>query len=454
MHFHLNSLFSRLFPLNNMSRRSLFFLILLVALLLGFSFSLGYCDREERNFFIWDENSRDAYAPDNDQPYGAQVLYRLLDDYFPGKDFKKIDKDFLETLPENPSAPATYVFIGNGIFLDSLSTDRLLKFVKNGNTALLISRSVPFDLMNMIYFEECDGAIWDEYAGVQDSFFQLQLNEPKLSEPVRFFASQQNKVYAYNTLYLPAAFFCEELPQRSLGYINNNPELTNFSEFPCGKGKFLLHTTPMVFSNFHLLRPEMRHYAQAALSHLPESNIYWDNMSRVPESVTRRRNNADSAQDPDKDHLLTYVLQQPALAWSWYLLLGLTAVWLIFRAKRRQRVIPVLPRNENSSYEFINTIANLHFRERNYAGQSRQSMRLFLAQVRDRYGVTFHIDPDTELPKADPQLIQRLSMMSEVPENDIYELFKLHATTVNFIPVEADMVGLHLAIEKFFSKAK
>ena len=370
------------------------------------------------------------------------------------QNFKIIEKDFLENLPENPSTPSTYVFVGNGVYLDSLSTDRLVKFVKNGNTALLIARSVPFDLMNMIYFEECEGAIWDEYSVVQDTFFKLHLNEPAMNSPVKFFASQRNKPHAYSVPYLPAAFFCEELPQRSLGYVNDNPEQSNFIEFPSGNGKFLLHTTPMAFSNFHLLRPEMQTYVQGVLSHLPEGDIYLDNMSRVPESVTRRRNNADAEPDPDKDHLLTYVLQQPALAWSWYLLLSLTAVWLIFRAKRRQRIIPVLPRNENSSYEFINTIANLHFRERNYAGQSRQSMRLFLAQVRDRYGVTFHIDPDTELPKADPTLVQRLSMMSEVPENDINELFKLHATTVNFIPVEADMVGLHLAIEKFFSKAK
>ncbi|HNM27256.1 MAG TPA: hypothetical protein PKL15_17555, partial [Saprospiraceae bacterium] len=148
------------------------------------------------------------------------------------------------------------------------------------------------------------------------------------------------------------------------------------------------------------------------------------------------------------------MLQQPALAWTWYLLLGLAGVYIVFRARRRQRIIPVLPKNENSSYEFITTIANLHFRDRNYRGLCLQSMKLFLAQVRERYGIIAPMDSGTGTPRVDGEFFRRLSEHSEVPESQIRDIFTQYNNTVQYEPTEAMMVDLYLSMEAFFKKAK
>jgi hypothetical protein len=180
------------------------------------------------------------------------------------------------------------------------------------------------------------------------------------------------------------------------------------------------------------------------LSWLPESNIYWDATSRIPE-----HNNEKSKENP-----LEYILKQPALAIAWYLLVGLAIVWLIFRGKRRQRIIPIIPQNENSSFEFITTIANLHFRDKNYRGLCIQSMKLFLAQIRERYNLIAPINPATGQPRIDDAFFKRLAAVSQVPESKIMDIFTQYNHTVHYEPTEQMMTDLYLSMEAFFKIAK
>ena len=203
-----------------------------------------------------------------------------------------------------------------------------------------------------------------------------------------------------------------------------------------------------------MLRTETRPYVEGVWSQLEAGDIWWDDLSQVPEAVARRRNRGTRGSGLDDEHPLTFILQQPALAWAWYMLAGLAGAWLFFRAKRRQRVIPVLPKNENSSYEFIGTIANLHFRERDYQAQSIQQMKLFLAQLRERYGVVAAMDAASWLPRTDDEFFRRLANLSEVPETQVRDIFTRYANSMQYEPTERTMVDLHVAMEGFFRRAK
>ena len=114
--------------------------------------------------------------------------------------------------------------------------------------------------------------------------------------------------------------------------------------------------------------------------------------------------------------------------------------------------IPVLAKNENSSYQFIGTIANLHFRERNYRGLCQQNMRLFLARIRERYGLVAPMDAATGAVRIDADFVQRLSVTSEVPTTQIEEIFRQYAATVQYEPTEDMAVQLYLAMEKFWKE--
>jgi hypothetical protein len=337
------------------------------------------------------------------------------------------------------------------MYLDSLSTARLLDFVQSGHTALISSKTIPFDLMFHLYYSECDEYGWDDYTTVKDSIVTLTLRQPVLpGKAPQCYFSRQNQTQRYTWHYIEPWFFCDSLPQQPLGYLN---EHINFAEFPYGKGRFLLHTTPLAFSNFSLLRSEMRTYTAGVLSYLAPGDIYWDALSRVPEAVGRRRNNREAfSRTLDEEHPLSFILKQPALAWAWYLLVAMACIWLFFRGKRRQRIIPVLAKNENSSYQFISTIANLHFREKNYQGLCKQNMRLFLAKIRERYGLIIPMDTATGSLRVDGDFMHRLSVTSEVPQQQIEDIFRQYSAAVQYQPTEDMAVQLYLAMERFWKE--
>ena len=55
--------------------------------------------------------------------------------------------------------------------------------------------------------------------------------------------------------------------------------------------------------------------------------------------------------------------------------------------KRKQRIIPVLERNENTSFKFISTIGRLYFLQNDHKKLCQQKMKLFYAYIRDRYNI-------------------------------------------------------------------
>mgnify|MGYP000137257812 CR=1 FL=1 len=431
------------------SNRTPLLLALLAVILLAAVFYLAWNARKPR--YNWaDSWVKHAYKETSAEPYGTQVFHRLLEGYFSGKKLSDIERDFIRELPLDSTGNSNYVFVGEALYLDSLSTRHLLDFVAAGNTAFLAGKSIPFDLMFHLYYTECPMSEWNDYFSFSDSAVTMTLRAPQTT-PARVHFARQNQPVGYEWNYIAGQFFCDSLPHHPLGYLNDS--LVNFARYPHGRGYFLLHTNPVVFSNYNLLRPGLRSYVEGVLSWLRPGDIYWDAMSRIPEAVGRNRNRSAS-RALDEEHPLSYILKQPALAWAWYLLAGLALTWLIFRARRRQRIIPVLPKNENSSYEFIGTIAHLHFREKNYQGLCIQNMKLFLAQVRERYGFIVPLHPENHAPRIDNDFFRRLAAVSEVPENRIRDIFAQYAATVQFQPNEEMMVNLHLAMEQFWKKAK
>lgn len=395
----------------------------------------------------------ETYAYDSRDPYGANVLYQLLDHYFPGYSVKLLE-DSLQ-LPGDGVGGANYVFIGNGMVLDSLEVERLLDFVARGNRALLISRTLPDGLMQrLLPSVSCDGEFWywEDYYELEDTAVRLSLpahgRSPGLSHNIYY--RRRSTVSPYRWQYFDRVFFCgdDDSTMSALGYMNDT--LVNFGALPHGKGLFLFHSTPMAFSNLHLLEKSMLPYAEEVFSKLAVGPIYWDEYSKVPEEVARRRNQAGyppaerrlNTQSP-----LQYVLSQPALTWAWYLLLGLALLYLLFRSKRRQRAIPVREPNANTSLEFLETIGRLYFLQNDHRGLVLQQMKLFLAFVRRRYGLQTH---DSEV-----DFVEKLAGKSEIPADHIRDLLARHRAIERSARIEAEeLIAFHQKIEHFYKYCK
>ena len=122
-------------------------------------------------------------------------------------------------------------------------------------------------------------------------------------------------------------------------------------------------------------------------------------------------------------------------------------LYLIFRGKRKQRVIPILEKNKNTSLEFISTIGRLYFLRNNHKDLAHQKMRLFLAFVRERY----HINTKD----LDHSFVKSLAAISEVAEERIDQIVLMsnNVSGGSFIS-DATLIDFHKKIDYFYKNCK
>lgn len=410
------------------------FLLLLLGVVL-ISLGILYLLNRGKKPYSWQENYREG----NKGPYDISVLRALLQDHFAGQGFYVLRKGIIQDLPASPERPSVYMFVGSALLLDSMETNALLRFVRNGNHALIAARYVPEDLVRRLYRRSCPGQKWEGYLAVKDTAARLNFFHPDLKLPQDFYLpylkpfdeGQPKPRYEWD--YFGRAFFCgQDSGFFALGHFNGGR--INFARIPYGDGWVYLHSAPIAFTNLALLQPQGRDYVERALSHLPPRPVYWDAISKYPgrsggssPGMAGRRSLSDRSP-------LDYILRQPALTLAWYLLLLMALLFLLFRTKRRQRFIPVLPPNRNTSLEFVQAIGRLNFQQRYHKKTALQKMKFLLQYLRDRYQidtrelgeefvtlVSQKIQADPEKIRALIRFYQNIERGSIVTENTLIE---------------------------------
>jgi hypothetical protein len=389
---------------------------------------------------------------ENENPYGTQVIHKILNDYFDAYALTDIESSIFEQLPADSSdIKSNYVFVGEGLYMDSSDVNQLLAFVEEGNTAFISSKSVPYDLMFYVYYTECNDNYWDDFNFFRDTIGHFNFVHKNLKTPadLDFKYLTKGKTDFYDWNYIDSVHFCNEAYSFiQLGTINET--YTNFAKIKYGQGEFFFHTNPIAFSNLQLLDEVGLNYSNKVFSHLTEGPIYWDTYSRVGEDVSRRRNqvhNFSSERSLNAKGPLSYILSEPPLAWAWYILIASALLYLFFRSKRTQRIIPVYEGNKNTSMEFISTIGSLYFMQNDHKKLCLQKMKLFLSYVRDRYSIA-----TKEINEA---FVAKLSNKSEINEDHIFNILKYYKN-INSGTFVSDntLEEFHKALEYFYKNRK
>ena len=426
------------------SRKTLITLALAATALLIFFFAI----RDTTTRYNWKE----TYDEDKN-PYGTYVVHKLLETYVEGYELVDISTSINEVIPSVDSmfmmGPANYVLIGEGMFLDSMETDRLLAFVAHGNTALISTKTIPYNIITEVYDVPCFGYDWEGYRYFRDTLvfmnFQHKNLKTELGYPVKFLSHQEYRSYRWH--WLEDYNFCGgDTSLVVLGSFNEDQYINFFSK-DYGAGQFYFHSNPISFSNIILKDSSLLDYASGVFSHLIEGDIYWDNTNRVSLGIAEaldenNANNRISSKGP-----LTYILTQPPLTWAWYTACGMALLYLFFRSRRRQRIIPVIAKNKNTSLEFIKTVGQLYFQKGDHKKLCLKKMNLFLGFIRQRYHLTAK-EPDN-------QFIEKLVAKSEIPKSiiDKIVLYYNNIKDAKFVS-EKTLIDFHLEMDKFYKNCK
>lgn len=414
---------------------------------------LLYLNELNKDLYDWAE----TYNVESQEPYGGYAMYELMKNTFSENNFKDVN-DLEDELPEMTDNPATYVFLGYGMHLDSSRAEKLLKFVENGNDALIMARYLPADFISSsLSFEDCDLDYYRSYSMYSDTSVSAKLIHPKLKNTTLFKFKKYHKTHLNNWEYINWGDYCYDIPDYlELGFMNDT--LANFVRVPYGEGYFYLHSTPVMFSNFNLIEENKRDYVEKVLGHVEDGDIYWDRENPIlsmPLRIDEVGMSDDEPYDGGKASLsdktpLQYILSQRSLSWAWYLLLASALLYLLFRAKRRQRIIPVLEPNTNTSLEFVETIGMLHWQQNDHRQLAMQQMRLFANHVNARY----HI-PIKNMADVDEKVTKRLATVTNISEEHFDKIFSQYQKIESQSTIsEKELVDFHQLMEYFYNNRK
>lgn len=424
---------------------------LLVLALLAVALVLYALFFSEKNY-----NWAELYLHDADMPYGSSLLRDLLEESLPADRLHLLDGDLSDSgLLDSLEGPATYFFLGSEMYCDSADRAELLDFVSRGNTAFLASNQFNYALLDSLFtnsfFDLADEL--ELYDGYIDRLLQ-QHNDSVVT--LGFKAEEQartelrylirHEAWMHNWVH-----FRDELEGKdgasamTIGYLEGY--LPNFIMLPYGEGHFLLHTTPLVFTNYALMDRRNFDYVNEVFKRLPEGDLLWDGYLR---EFRFERGNYTPPPYRHEDGMLKVILEERSLRWAWYTMLAIGLLFLFFGARRKQSPVPVVKRPENSSVEYAETIGKLYRIEGDHSKLTRLKMRLFKAYIRERYGIRTKVSEDQM-----PELIAKLAEKSHLPAAEIQAIFDTY-TSIAFIPDERGehLIKFHRLLENFYRHAR
>jgi hypothetical protein len=223
-----------------------------------------------------------------------------------------------------------------------------------------------------------------------------------------------------------------------------NDDNVNFARINYGRGQIYLHSNPIVFTNFHLLDTIKLRYVSKVFSHLSAGAIYWDTKSRTSRDVVQRMNGSNP--QFDRESPIKYILEQPSLRWAWFIMLSLIALYLIFAAKRKQRIIPILEEKNNTSLDFIHTIGQMYFRQGEHIRLCDMMLKQFQTFVREKYHLASR--------EMNEEFIKLLSLKSDVPHERIKRIVDYENLIYRNSVTEDSMVEFYHLLNNFYKICK
>ncbi|OXA70597.1 hypothetical protein B0A67_15340 [Flavobacterium aquidurense] len=387
-------------------------LVLILALIL-------ITDRDQPKPVDW----RPTYAVNDKIPYGLYVFDKEINGFFKNHKVERIATqtpyEFLDanyddnSEEEDYKIKGTFINISESNTIDDQSIKEIFYFVSHGNSAFLSMRAFPKLLLDSLKIEVISPLQPTGSTLVWLANKKLTTKKYSFAQNIEDYFS---KIDTLNTTVL--GYQSNKLKQKHINYI----------KVPYKNGYFYLHTQPVAFTNFNLLKSDHYRYAESVLSYLPKGDVFW---------YTKGQNNESISGSP-----LRYILSQPALKWAWYLFLIGMLIFIVFNAKRKQRIVPILKPLPNSTIDFTKTIGNLYYQEGDHKNIIDKKIIYFLEKIRLEYLI------DTT--KLDDTFIKKLHHKTGKSETDIQELVFLineHRNSYHG-SLEEDLIRINNAIEK------
>ncbi|WP_111310003.1 DUF4350 domain-containing protein [Confluentibacter sediminis] len=392
-------------------------LLVIIALVITAAVAIGIKNTKTVD---WEE----SFNEKSNKPYGLSVFYKELPSLFKKHKVRTVyytPESYLKANSENGYgdhvAKGSFLIIGNSDYLEDASVDELLHFVDEGNTLFISDYYFSQKIHDTLHIDV-------NYASnKKDSISYVSFENKSLSNAM----IDKNEGVNYFSRF-------DSINYHILGYVKTDETRINFIEVPFGKGHIYLHLEPKAFTNYNILKDNRYKYTEALISYLPESDVYFDSYTKIQSAYS----------NAEKTSNLSWFLKQLSFKWAWYTALIFTVLFVVFNAKRRQRIIKIIKPLQNTTVAFVKTVSNLYFDIQDHKNLIHKKITYFLEKIRTDYNLDTSVLND--------EFITKLASKTGKKKEEVKKLIDY----INWLKsrqefFEGNLLTLNKHIEAFYS---
>ncbi|OHD66617.1 MAG: hypothetical protein A2176_04955 [Spirochaetes bacterium RBG_13_51_14] len=344
-------------------------------------------------------------------PYGAYILYELLPDLFPGAPVLTVHDSIYDTLKGKSYRGANYVIIDNTVDLDKPDTDELMRFVSEGNSVFIAAGYYQGEFASRLSLGTAPEDVLADRMGIN------------LAN--RGLAARRNYICTRGAANIRFLSF-RRTGAAVLGM--NERRGVNYIQIRHGRGAFFLSSLPFVYTNHNILLNNNAEYVFRSLSYLPVRRTFWDEYYKSSRAAPGTP--------------LRYVLSREPLAWAYYTGLAGLALFIAFRARRKQRAIPVILPLGNATLDFIKTVGRLYYQRGDHKNIAEKKILYFYDFISSRFQI--------DALHRDESFYERVSSGTGAPRYMARRLFDLiDVVRTRSAVTDGELMRLNGLIEEF-----
>jgi hypothetical protein len=397
------------------NRKNSILIAIAAVVLLGVVYFLAQANER----YAWNE----TYNDDGLQPYDLSLFKGVLAES--AAEFEVLEGLFADT-SYLESTGKTMVYIAGYAWIDSTEASLLKQFVDKGNN-LLISSTLAGKTLR--YLDDCGADAGQSLSDKQESM-SIKVEDGS--------ASFELSLDAFNEPSLHSWIYFKDLPcSEEMGFIEINGEKhANLIEKKTENGKLLLHTTPLVFTNYHFREDSVFNYVNGLIGQVEGESVYYLEPGIASSSLNGGGPNIGESP-------LKFILAHQSLKWAWYLTLVLALLYIINSMRRKQRAIPVVSLPENQTSAYLDMVYRLFRKEGSHRDILQSQVKLLQSFLRNRYSLNAN--------KLDDDFYELASAKLKL-DKDYIELFfkQLERSRYNSTLNDSELLKIDREITEFY----
>ncbi|MCZ4408576.1 hypothetical protein O3Q51_07140 [Cryomorphaceae bacterium 1068] len=367
--------------------------------------------------YLWSE----TYNDDGIQPYDLSLFKGVLEKS--ANEFEVLEGLFVDTNYLEGTGNSM-VYVAGYAWIDSTEAALLKQFVEQGNNLLISSRVAGKTLRYLI---DCD---------VEE---EETLSESKESESIKVEDDGQSFVLSFDQYNQPSLHtwihFKDLTCVETAGFIEIDSEKhPNLVMKQMGKGMLYLHSTPLVFTNYHFRNDSAFNYVNGLIAKANGETYYYlePGFSQSPSG------GPNIGESPIK-----FILAHQSLKWAWYVTILLGLLYILNSMRRKQRAIPVAALPENQTTAYLDMVYQLFRKEGSHRDIVQSQVKLLQSFLRNRYNLNAH--------KLNDDFYEMASAKLKLDKNYIEQFFKqLERSRYNSTLNDSELLTIDREITEFY----